>query len=153
MNIEITDGVVTRDGEVLGTIKDGTCYLKKEVAPSVKGTINSENDAKLKYVVGEPPADGPSGPTGNVGPVGTPGEPGPDDSANKGPAGATGSDGIPGPTDSPPGEPGPASATPPPVAPAPVASNADPMPPRDPVLGSKCPKLIAWKARQQKGGK
>ncbi len=39
--------------------------------------------------------------------------------------------------------------------PAPVVENnpADPKPARDPILGAKCPKLLAWQARNQKGGK
>lgn len=108
MNIEINNGAVTKDGELIGTIQDGTCHLTKEIGPTVKAAINTEHGDKLKFVVAPlSPQDGPEG-----------------------------SDGPP----SPAGE----------VLTASVEC-AEPMPERDPVRGDKCPKLIAWKAKQ-KGG-
>ena len=114
MNIEISkEGVVTKDGEIIGQIQDGVCLLKKKIGPTVKAAINSENDEKLKFVVeGSDSEEDESGEDG-------------DDT------GASGSETPPTP---------------------PAAAPHDPMPERDPILGAKCPKLIAWKLRQ-KGGK
>lgn len=56
MRIEIKDGVVTNDGAVIGTIEDGTCFLKKKVGPTVKGAIKKEAAmSELAFVVGETP--------------------------------------------------------------------------------------------------
>ena len=128
MKIEINNGVVTNDGAELGTIQDGTCYLLKNCAPNVKGEIRkAAGNADLKFIVGAAPIkDGDKG---------------------KRPDGIAGAQG-PGP------HPNGDTATPPPSVVPPVENNpSDPMPPRNLILGSKCPNLIAWKARQQKGGK
>lgn len=129
MNIEISkEGVVTKDGEIIGQIQDGVCLLKKKIGPTVKAAINSENDEKLKFVVEGSDSEEDESGDGAVGPIGDAGGAGvlgPDDSGARGPSG---------PED------------------APAASPHDPMPERDPILGAKCPKLIAWKLRQ-KGGK
>ena len=117
MNIEIENGAVTKDGELIGTIQDGTCYLTREIGPTVKAAINSENDAKLKFEVGAPPQV-PSGEDGDA-PEGG--------GINQAPAAPS-------------------------PAPSFIESPHDPRPERNPYLGDKCPRLIAWTARQ-KGGK
>lgn len=58
MNIEINNGVVTKDGEVIGTIQDGTCHLLAKVGPTVKGAIKKASDIDgLAFVVGDTPDD------------------------------------------------------------------------------------------------
>lgn len=134
MKIEINNGVVTNDGAELGIIQDGTCHLTQKVAPVIKGKIREvSGNAELKFLVGEAP-DNDDGTAGSDGPVGQNGH-------GPGPQGA----------------PGYLPDAPPPAAPPPAAaveSNPhDPKPERDLIRGDKCPKLIAWKQRQQKGGK
>ena len=53
MNIEIKDGVVLRDGDEIGTIKDGVCRSDKPIAPRVKAAINEANGDKLTFEVVE----------------------------------------------------------------------------------------------------
>lgn len=54
MNIEINNGVVTKDGEEIGTIQDGTCHLLAKVGPTVKGAIKKASGIDgLAFVVGE----------------------------------------------------------------------------------------------------
>lgn len=61
MKIEITDGTVTNDGEVIGTIKDDVCYLKEKVGPTVKGAIKKASGIDgLSFVVGEETPEGSS---------------------------------------------------------------------------------------------
>lgn len=52
MNIEIKEGIVTNDGEAIGTIEGSTCTLETKVAPVVKGAINAAFGSKLTFVVG-----------------------------------------------------------------------------------------------------
>jgi hypothetical protein len=56
MNIEIKNGVVTKDGDEIGVIQDSTCYLKDKIGPVVKGTIRKESGLpELTFVVGNAP--------------------------------------------------------------------------------------------------
>ena len=53
MNIEIKDGSVTNDGEEIGVILGGTCYLKNKVGPTVKGAIRKESGiVDLVFITG-----------------------------------------------------------------------------------------------------
>ncbi len=59
MNIEINNGVVTKDGEEIGMIQDGTCHLLAKVGPTVKGAIKKASGIeKLAFVVGEAEDEG-----------------------------------------------------------------------------------------------
>ena len=57
MNIEINNGVVSKDGEEIGTIQDGTCHLLAKVGPTVKGAIKKTAGVELAFVVGKAPED------------------------------------------------------------------------------------------------
>lgn len=58
MYIEINNGVVTKDGDEIGTIQDGTCHLLAKVGPTVKGAIKKASGIDgLAFVVGEAPED------------------------------------------------------------------------------------------------
>lgn len=58
MNIEINNGVVTKDGEEIGMIQDETCHLLAKVGPTVKGAIKKASGIDgLAFVVGEAPED------------------------------------------------------------------------------------------------
>lgn len=58
MNIEINNGVVTKDGEEIGTILGDTCHLKDKVGPTVKGAIKKASGIDgLTFVVGEASED------------------------------------------------------------------------------------------------
>lgn len=58
MNIEIINGVVTKDGEEIGTILGDTCHLKDKVGPTVKGAIKKASGIDgLTFVVGEASED------------------------------------------------------------------------------------------------
>jgi hypothetical protein len=59
MNIEINNGVVTKDGEEIGMIQDGTCHLLAKVGPTVKGAIKKASGIDgLAFVVGEAEDEG-----------------------------------------------------------------------------------------------
>ena len=62
MNIEINNGVVTKDGDEIGVIQDSTCYLTAQVGPTVKGAIKKTAGVELSFVVGNAP-DAPDAPT------------------------------------------------------------------------------------------
>lgn len=50
MKVLITpEGVVTNEGEPIGTIADGVCRLTVKATPVLKGQINSANGSKLKF--------------------------------------------------------------------------------------------------------
>jgi hypothetical protein len=54
MNIEINNRVVTKNGEEIGMIQDGTCHLLAKVGPTVKGAIKKASGIEtLAFVVGE----------------------------------------------------------------------------------------------------
>lgn len=55
MNIEIKNGVVTKDGDEIGVIQDSTCYLTEKVGPTVKGAIKKTAGVELSFVVGNAP--------------------------------------------------------------------------------------------------
>lgn len=55
MNIEIKNGVVTKDGDEIGVIQDSTCYLTDKVGPTVKGAIKKTAGVELSFVVGNAP--------------------------------------------------------------------------------------------------
>lgn len=55
MNIEINNGVVTKDGDEIGVIQDSTCYLTEKVGPTVKGAIKKAAGVELSFVVGNAP--------------------------------------------------------------------------------------------------
>jgi len=55
MNIEIKNGVVTKDGDEIGVIQDSTCYLTAQVGPTVKGAIKKTAGVELAFVVGNAP--------------------------------------------------------------------------------------------------
>lgn len=55
MNIEIKNGVVTKDGDEIGVIQDSTCYLTEKVGPTVKGAIKKAAGVELSFVVGNAP--------------------------------------------------------------------------------------------------
>lgn len=55
MNIEIKNGVVTKDGDEIGVIQDSTCYLTAQVGPTVKGAIKKAAGVELSFVVGNAP--------------------------------------------------------------------------------------------------
>ena len=55
MNIEIKNGVVTKDGDEIGVIQDSTCYLTAQVGPTVKGAIKKTAGVELSFVVGNAP--------------------------------------------------------------------------------------------------
>jgi len=55
MNIEINNGVVTKDGDEIGVIQDSTCYLTAQVGPTVKGAIKKTAGVELSFVVGDAP--------------------------------------------------------------------------------------------------
>lgn len=55
MNIEINNGVVTKDGDEIGVIQDSTCYLTAQVGPTVKGAIKKTAGVELSFVVGNAP--------------------------------------------------------------------------------------------------
>lgn len=58
MKIEIINGVVTKDGEEIGMIQDGTCHLLAVVGPTVKGAIKKASGIDgLTFVVGEASED------------------------------------------------------------------------------------------------
>ena len=61
MNIEIKNGVVTKDGDEIGVIQDSTCYLTAQVGPTVKGAIKKAAGVELSFVVGNAP-DAPDAP-------------------------------------------------------------------------------------------
>lgn len=61
MNIEIKNGVVTKDGDEIGVIQDSTCYLTEKVGPTVKGAIKKAAGVDLSFVVGNAP-DAPDAP-------------------------------------------------------------------------------------------
>jgi len=61
MNIEINNGVVTKDGDEIGVIQDSTCYLTAQVGPTVKGAIKKTAGVELSFVVGNAP-DAPDAP-------------------------------------------------------------------------------------------
>lgn len=61
MNIEIKNGVVTKDGDEIGVIQDSTCYLTEKVGPTVKGAIKKTAGVELSFVVGNAP-DAPDAP-------------------------------------------------------------------------------------------
>jgi hypothetical protein len=55
MNIEVNEARVSKDGEEIGTIKDGTCHLLAKVGPTVKGAIRKESGiVDLVFVTGTP---------------------------------------------------------------------------------------------------
>jgi hypothetical protein len=59
MNIEINNGIVTKDGEEIGMIQDGTCHLLAKVGPTVKGAIKKASGIDgLAFVVGEAEDEG-----------------------------------------------------------------------------------------------
>lgn len=51
MNIKITKGVVTKDGEEVGSINGDVCTLLKPIGPTVKAAINKEHGGKLTYAL------------------------------------------------------------------------------------------------------
>ena len=55
MNIEIKNGVVTKDGDEIGVIQDSICYLTAQVGPTVKGAIKKTAGVELSFVVGNAP--------------------------------------------------------------------------------------------------
>ena len=55
MNIEIKNGIVTKDGDEIGVIQDSTCYLTTQVGPTVKGAIKKAAGVELSFVVGNAP--------------------------------------------------------------------------------------------------
>ncbi len=55
MNIEIKNGVVTKDGDEIGVIQDSICHLTKKVGPTVKGAIKKAAGVELSFVVGNAP--------------------------------------------------------------------------------------------------
>lgn len=61
MNIEIKNGVVTKDGDEIGVLQDSTCYLTAQVGPTVKGAIKKTAGVELSFVVGNAP-DAPDAP-------------------------------------------------------------------------------------------
>lgn len=61
MNIEIKNGVVTKDGDEIGVIQDSTCYLTAQVGPTVKGAIKKTAGVELSFVAGNAP-DAPDAP-------------------------------------------------------------------------------------------
>jgi len=61
MNIEIKNGLVTKDGDEIGVIQDSTCYLTAQVGPTVKGAIKKTAGVELSFVVGNAP-DAPDAP-------------------------------------------------------------------------------------------
>lgn len=124
MNITIKNKIVSNDGIELGKIEGDTCSLLQPVGPAIKAGISKAHGSKLKFAL----VEAPSGLEGKDGPVG--------------------SDGIP-------GNPGPSvedGALTDEFASPSLASLAG-KPERNPLLGDKCPKLIAWKSAQKKGGK
>ena len=58
MNIEINNGVVTKDGDEIGKLDGDTCYLLEKIGPTVKGAIKQESGLERVYFVvgghGEP---------------------------------------------------------------------------------------------------
>jgi hypothetical protein len=59
MNIEINNGIVTKDDEEIGMIQDGTCHLLAKVGPTVKGAIKKASGIDgLAFVVGEAEDEG-----------------------------------------------------------------------------------------------
>lgn len=54
MNIEIKNGVVTKDGDEIGIIQDSTCHLTAKVGPTVKGAIKKVAGIELAFVVDAP---------------------------------------------------------------------------------------------------
>ena len=55
MNIEIKNGVVTKDGDEIGVIQDSICHLTEKVGPTVKGAIRKESGiVDLVFVTGTP---------------------------------------------------------------------------------------------------
>lgn len=57
MNIEIKDGVVSKDGDEIGTIQGETCHLESKVGPTVKSAIRKKSGIDLVFVVGDAPDD------------------------------------------------------------------------------------------------
>lgn len=56
MNIEIKNGVVTKDGHEIGVIQDSICHLTEKVGPTVKGAIRKESGIEnLTFSVAETP--------------------------------------------------------------------------------------------------
>jgi len=55
MNIEIKNGVVTKDGHEIGVIQDSICHLTEKVGPTVKGAIKKAAGVELSFVVGNAP--------------------------------------------------------------------------------------------------
>ena len=56
MNIEIKNGVVTKDGDEIGVIQDSICHLSEKVGPTVKGAIRKESGIEnLTFSVAETP--------------------------------------------------------------------------------------------------
>jgi len=61
MNIHIKNGVVTNDGDEIGSIQDSTCHLIAKVGPTVKGAIRKESGiVDLQFIVGDNGDDKPS---------------------------------------------------------------------------------------------
>ena len=54
MNIEIKNGVVTKDGDEIGVIQDSTCHLTAKVGPTVKSAIKKVAGIELAFVVDAP---------------------------------------------------------------------------------------------------
>jgi hypothetical protein len=54
MKIEIIKGVVLKDGDEIGYLQEGICYLSAPVGPTVKGAIRKASGiAELQFSVGE----------------------------------------------------------------------------------------------------
>lgn len=131
MNITIKNKIVSNDGTELGKIEGDTCSLLQPVGPAIKAGISKAHGSKLKFAL----VEAPSGLEGEDGPVGSAGMPG-----------------IPGPSDAPQGVEGVPGHHEPDERDEPVHAHTVGKPERNPLLGDKCPKLIAWKSAQ-KGGK
>lgn len=59
MKVIITpEGVVTNEGEPIGTIADGVCRLTVQATPVLKGQINAANGSKLTFETEVPDDEG-----------------------------------------------------------------------------------------------
>ena len=66
MNITITSGIVSKDGEEIGQIIGDECISFRVIGPTVKSAINKAHGSKLKHTIKDNAPGAPSGQTENT---------------------------------------------------------------------------------------